>query len=278
LKNKQGRPLELWKRTLGRWIERELSRQAVKTPFPLSKTGDDRLGVSHRELCEKSIPSFDASFGEKSSSSTANSVGGVPFNEDNPKDGFDSPRQTPERVVNRIANRPVLSVGAPLSWEWIAGFYDGEGSILITIRKNSIAFEVTLSQKYRPLLECVQEFLNSNGIASSLYDRGTAYNLSVHSTDGIKRMLEAMLPYLRLKGIQARAVLDYQNDRISGDDVVRIFNGEVLAGRRKGMLRQLPAQLFGRVESIRRFRLFAIKRARETEFAPLEFLDYVGEE
>jgi hypothetical protein len=114
----------------------------------------------------------------------------------------------------------------------VVGFFDGEGTILLDVRKNSVGIEVSFAQKYTPLLDSVQEFLEDQGIKGSrISDGGHARRLTVHSTEEVATVLKEMLPHLRLKENQARAALGYLEDRISGRELVQIFNQEVEAGR-----------------------------------------------
>jgi hypothetical protein len=52
----------------------------------------------------------------------------------------------------------------PLSWEYIAAFFDGEGSIGITTQKNSIDLTLAIAQKDNNALEDIATFLRDEGI------------------------------------------------------------------------------------------------------------------
>lgn len=142
-----------------------------------------------------------------------------------------------------------------LSWQWVAGFFDGEGSISLYVRRYSIDIQVLFTQSYKPLLDELRSFLvkegASLGIRMAIKDkRQSAYSLYVSSNHDVSEVLLRMLPYLRLKHIQAKSTIDYLADRISGDRLVSVFNQEVREGRRHGRIRPLPNHMLPRGDSI----------------------------
>lgn len=168
----------------------------------------------------------------------------------------------------------------PLSWEWVAGFFDGEGSICYRLQMNSIGFELNIAQKYKPLLDEVASFLANEGIDCGVYPSKTdnVPKLFIRGKDNIKGFLEKVRPFLSLKGKQAGATMDYLEDEISGDKFVQIMNEEVIAGRRSGKLRKLPSQTQTHEQSVRNTKLSGIRKARSALYAPLEALDKAPEE
>ena len=92
--------------------------------------------------------------------------------------------------------------------------------------------------------------------------RGTAYNLYVSAIDDIVLLLRRMRPYLRLKQFQTRAVLDYLTDKISGDQLILLFNEKIHAGRNRGRIRSPPGQSRPRSIMIREARVKNIKDFR----------------
>ena len=132
-----------------------------------------------------------------------------------------------------------------MAWAWVAGFFDGEGSISLYIRKCSIDLQVIFTQAYKALLDELSFFLTHDqaalGIRMAIKDkRNSAYSLYVSSNHDVCTVLTRMLPHLRLKQIQAKATIDYLSNFISGDRLVEIFNTETIEGRRRGKIRPLP--------------------------------------
>ena len=279
LRNSQGVSKEEWKRYLGKLIERELGQPRGKVSRDSRVTKQDEAEIANRP--ESQIP--PAAQRRKANSGLRYDI--TPKGEVLEKDWGKCPSASDQtklanttEIIAAKTERRQDKLESPSSWEWVAGFFDGEGSILLEVRKYSIGMEVTFSQKYSPLLDSVQEFLRNEGIKSStIYRRGTASSLSIHSTEDVKSVLEGMLPHLRLKENQAKAALDYLEDRINGKELVRIFNQEVEAGRRSGNLRAIPDQPLSRSESIRESREAQMKNAHHALHKPLDRLDYLPE-
>lgn len=150
----------------------------------------------------------------------------------------------------------------------MAGFYDGEGTISLYVKKYSIDIQVIFVQAYKPLLDELRRFLLDN--ESSLQTkmaykdkRKNVYALYVSSNHDVSMVLTKMLPFLRLKRVQAQCVVDYLSDRITGVELVRTFNGEVLAGRRHGIIRPLPDEGFMHMDGIQTARIRSHPKARD---------------
>lgn len=81
----------------------------------------------------------------------------------------------------------------------------------------------------------VRDFLIRNGIRTSnilKHYKQSAYLVAISEYESVKRMLIEMIPFLFKKANEAIAALDYES-RISGNDLVAIFQHEVDAGRRE---------------------------------------------
>ncbi len=144
----------------------------------------------------------------------------------------------------------------PLSWEYVAAFFDGEGSIDVTARKQSVDVSVRITQVDQSILEAIAKFMRAHEVTGlgvyrhSRNHRHIIHSLVISTNDGIENALRAMHPFLRVKRVQSRATLDYLKDKITGDDFVRIINDEIRTGRRAGKVRYIN-QPFTRSEGIR---------------------------
>lgn len=121
-----------------------------------------------------------------------------------------------------------------INWSYVSGFFDGEGSITIETRPDLgvLVIFLTFSQKYRPLLEAVAQFLDRSGIACKISQNSqTVHEMRVRRIDSIRKLLAKMS--LSLKREQALAVVAYYDGRISGNHLLRIFDSGYKAGRRK---------------------------------------------
>jgi len=87
-----------------------------------------------------------------------------------------------------------------MNWQYIAGFFDGEGSINVTRRgKPTIFYRVDMSQKYPEALEAIQEFLGY-GIIYHRYDgKRNIYELRINRKSDIIDFVTHVLPYSIVK-------------------------------------------------------------------------------
>jgi hypothetical protein len=115
---------------------------------------------------------------------------------------------------------------AKMSWEYIAGFFDGEGHVSLSRQQKNGENQfsrgnprVTLVQAHergRHLLEEISSFLRDESITSviEIHHEGDercsrAYRLRVTGFRGIVPFLNGVFPYLRIKKIEAQDMLRY---------------------------------------------------------------------
>ena len=80
----------------------------------------------------------------------------------------------------------------------------------------------------------VREFLHSRGIRDGKMSlRGGAWRIEVGTKEGVTRTLREMLPFLYKKRREAKAVLDYLSDQITGNDLQKILRAAVRRGDRE---------------------------------------------
>lgn len=91
---------------------------------------------------------------------------------------------------------------------------------------------MTFSQKYKPLLEAVADFLRTNGIYCTIYPtKETVNEIRLRRIEDICKLLSRM--NLVLKQAQALTVLAYYNGAITGNRLLRIFDSEFRLGKRR---------------------------------------------
>lgn len=127
-----------------------------------------------------------------------------------------------------------------MTWEYVAGFFDGEGNITIYDyeRKRVLApdrittyqekqVKISMAQKTRIIVNMVQlkngiipkinEFLIAEGINSHIHktDRFDIQRLQFSSRESCKIFLEKIIPYLFVKKEKAQLALDFilKNER-----------------------------------------------------------------
>lgn len=121
-----------------------------------------------------------------------------------------------------------------ISWHYISGFFDGEGSITVETRPGLgvLVIFLTISQKYRPLLEAIAQFLKLNGIACKISRNSrSVHEIRVRRIESICKLLTRMS--LSLKREQALATVAYYDSKITGNQLLEIFDLEHKAGKRR---------------------------------------------
>ena len=125
------------------------------------------------------------------------------------------------------------------SWRQVAGYFDGDGTIALADTSNQpykLSFSLVFVEQSEDQIRMLKRFFEKRGLITSNVlktSKRTASMVAVSRFDGVLLSLKAMRPYLFKKAIEAQAVIDYYEGRIRGDDVFKIFQGEVEAGRRE---------------------------------------------
>lgn len=109
---------------------------------------------------------------------------------------------------------------------WLAGFWDGEGSITIFTHveksgREKICPTINVTNTHEGVIAYVIQLLDKLGTSFSVFQRKTgndkhkdAYHLATRNMQYIKIVLEALLPYLVCKKAQAILVLRYVNKKM----------------------------------------------------------------
>ena len=124
---------------------------------------------------------------------------------------------------------------APMSWAYIAGFTDGEGSISVKQNKSGVtSFSVTLYQnENQAYVLCeIQDFLEELGIDSRIYrsERLDArhptigYFLYVRRVRDVYRFCKEIQPYAHVKEDAIKLVL-HEIERKAAKSSRRIYEG-----------------------------------------------------
>lgn len=124
-------------------------------------------------------------------------------------------------------------------WEQIAGYFDGDGTVAPSDSSN-LPYKPGISlffvdQSYDQIKNA-RDFLLKDGIRTSNvleHSRQSAHLLAVSGCESVKKMLREMLLFLCEKEDEARATLDYLEDRITGNGYLLVFQEEVESSRRK---------------------------------------------
>lgn len=104
---------------------------------------------------------------------------------------------------------------APMSWEYLAAFFDGEGTI--TLKQRGLQWSIAQSQaRGRKLFDEIQAFLAAEGIRCGIYDyherKNSAtelHSLFVTHRRQVAQLCRAILPYTRIKKVEVQDHLRY---------------------------------------------------------------------
>jgi hypothetical protein len=131
-------------------------------------------------------------------------------------------------------------MGSYDSWEQISGYFDADGTIVIFDTSNmpyKLGLALAFVDQSIDQIRMVRDFLLKQGIRTSnvirVNKRVNAWMVSMGSFDSVKECLRSMVPHLAKKAIEAQSALDYYEGRITGNELVAIFQREVEAGRRE---------------------------------------------
>ena len=125
------------------------------------------------------------------------------------------------------------------SWRQVAGYFDGDGTIALSDTSNQpykLSLSLAFVDQYEDQIKMLKRFFEKRGVITSNVletSKGTASMLAVSRFEGVLCSLKAMRPFLFKKANEAQAAVEYYEGKIRGDDLFRIFQEEVEAGRRE---------------------------------------------
>jgi len=113
---------------------------------------------------------------------------------------------------------------------------------MITVRSYTLYFTIEWTDTSFAQLEQVKEFLQRNAVYAQprIYvqkGKYTFYSLQIAFQDSILRLARSLRRYSFKKRKELDAVIAYLENRISGDQVIQVFNEAVSAGTRAGIIR-----------------------------------------
>ena len=142
------------------------------------------------------------------------------------------------------------------SWNQVGGYFDGDGNVGLEAVKYILRFKLRFSDTWLPQVQTIKVFLNQEDISTSAIwherevGRLDAYRLEVSAVSSVLKAGKALLPCCVKKAGDLRIMIDYLEERITGNEAIERFNEEVRIGRRSGYLRDLTLP-YPRSEGVR---------------------------
>lgn len=133
---------------------------------------------------------------------------------------YEPPKSTDTTLERRSWAIPWEVDGSRFSDSYVAGFLDGDGSIVATVEKRPerrrfpyhIRLKINFTQHMRHinLLQKLQKFLGGRGTIRIVRAHNLA-ELVIQDRNGVKEVLERLLPYVILKQRQAKIMFSAIN-------------------------------------------------------------------
>src|SRR5271157_5890409 len=128
------------------------------------------------------------------------------------------------------------------SWAAVAGFFDGGGCVDIDSRAYILHWVLSFSDNWIEQLEQVRRFLVGRGVSVGKPRRNgkAGWMFEVAEISSMRLMATEMLLSggIYKKRRELQLLLDYYNDKVTGNQVIEGFNSEVRRGIRTGKIRE----------------------------------------
>ena len=109
------------------------------------------------------------------------------------------------------------------SWEQLAGYFDGDGSVSIFIWKFVVSFYLDFADQCREQLEQMVGFLRRQGIRTGMVRKmsnSAAYSLRIADQESVVKMAESMVQFCFRKRAELVTLLEYRKlGIITGSEV-----------------------------------------------------------
>lgn len=157
------------------------------------------------------------------------------------KENHDGGAEDAQTTSTYNSPQRILTSGRTLrysTWSQTGGYFDGDGTVYIRIHDWVLAFSLHWVDNWKPQLIQLRAFLESNGVRSLLFPRKGAWLLVVERAKDVLTTARETIQYCSKKRRELAAVIEYAQNRLTGSQVIEVFNGEVKSGQRIGQLRE----------------------------------------
>lgn len=149
------------------------------------------------------------------------------------------------RSYDRRQGTPKKPYESYRDWRVIAGYFDGDGSVIRMIGSFTVGFSIHFGDTWRKQIQDIRIFLLGQGLRVSEVIEGrprigvTEYQIQIAQKESARKVGRRMLPYLNKKREDVKVMLDYLDNRITGEEAIERLNDLVIQGRRSGKITQV---------------------------------------
>ena len=150
-------------------------------------------------------------------------------------------------------------------WSQVSGYFDGDGSIPIRFRRYHLKFCLSWTDSYLPRLQGLAAFLKAQGLSPTKpYRSDAVYFFSLNQQHDVLATAKIMIPLTCKKRTDLQTVVQYLENKITGNEAIERLNESVRVRRRSARIRHvnMPYTL---LEGIREGRLFGTLRSARTQ-------------
>ncbi len=146
-------------------------------------------------------------------------------------------------MVNILQTRGTDLDGQKYSnWAQLAGYFDGDGTVGLDVQLFTLGLYLEFTDNWEEQLRVVEEFLSSHDVTTyrpGSRSAGGAWTLKVLTVSSVVKAAKEMLPFVAKKQTELNAIVAYYEDRSTAQDVVEIFNQDVIGRKRVGKIRRV---------------------------------------
>lgn len=160
----------------------------------------------------------------------------------------------------------------------MAGFFDGDGNVDERVGEYVISVVLGFTDNWPEQLRAVKRFLDGEGIeAGNLTHRKwkgktSAWQLRICSVGDVLRAATKMFPHCAKKRAELQGVVGYLEDRLTGDEFIRVVNHQVAIGNKVGKIRGSKLPMTRREANVMRRRVsLRLAHAATDAVVPDEF-------
>ncbi|MBI3023056.1 MAG: hypothetical protein HYY68_04915 [Thaumarchaeota archaeon] len=129
------------------------------------------------------------------------------------------------------------------SWRQVAGYFDGDGAVYVSIKKFVLKIRLCFYDVWRPQLEAIRDFMISKGVktrrlAVQRRKLGEVSYLTIGDPVYIQAVIRKILPFSCKKRGDLLVALEYLDNKVTADEAIQKLNELIKDNRRSGYVRK----------------------------------------